>query len=74
VRTLTPLNGAHRAVLMAIERGTLQDMVFDNRLLWSHRALAAFLGAILKLSPAKRLLASEQVRSRYLETLVRRWA
>jgi hypothetical protein len=74
VRKLTPLNGAHRAVLMAIERGTLQDMVFDNRLLWSHRAMATFLGAILKLPPAKRLLASEQVRSRYLEALVRRWA
>jgi len=73
-RRLTPLNGAHRAVLMAIERGTLQDMVFDNRLLWSHRALATFLGAVLKLPPAQRLLASEQVRSRYLEALVRRWA
>jgi ferredoxin len=72
-RRLTPLNGAHRAVLMAIERGRLQDLVFDNRLLWSHRALAAFFGAILKLPPAKRLLATEQVRSRYLEALVRRF-
>jgi ferredoxin len=71
-RRLTPLNGAHRAVLMALERGTLQDLVFDNRLLWSHRALAALLGAILKLPPARRLMATEQVRSRYLEALVRR--
>ena len=71
-RELTPLNGAHRAVLMALERGKLQDLVFDNRLLWSHRALAAFLGAILKLPPVKRLAATEQVRSRYLEALVRR--
>ena len=72
-RRLTPLNGAHRAVLMALERGKLQHLVFDNRLLWSHRALAALLGAILKLPPAKRLLATEQVRSRYLEALVRRF-
>ena len=71
-RRLTPLNGAHRAVLMALERGNLQDLVFDNRLLWSHRALAAFFGAILKLPPVKRLAATEQVRSRYLEALVRR--
>jgi hypothetical protein len=71
-RRLTPLNGAHRAVLMALERGKLQDMVFDNQLLWSHRALAAFLGAVLKLPPVKRALATEQVRSRYLEALVRR--
>jgi hypothetical protein len=48
---------------MAIERGKLQDLVFDNRLLWSHRALAAMLGVILRLPPAKRLLAKEQVRS-----------
>jgi ferredoxin len=73
-RTLTPLNGAHRAVLMAIERGKLQDLLFDNRVLWSHRALAAVLGAILRLPPVKRALASEQVRSRYLESLVKRFA
>ncbi len=72
-RRLTPLNGAHRAVLMALERGKLQELVFDNRLLWSHRALAAFLGAVLRLPPAKRLLATEQVRSRYLEALLRRF-
>ena len=72
-RRLTPLNGAHRAVLMAVERGTLQELVFDNRLLWSHRAMAALLGAVLKLPPAKRLLATGQVRSRYLEALVRRF-
>ena len=57
---------------MAIERGSLQNLVFDNQLLRSHRALAAFFGAILKLPPAKRLLATEQVRSRYLEELIRR--
>jgi len=72
-RRLTPLNGAHRAVLMALERGKLQDLVFDNRVLFSHRALAALLGVILKLPPAKRLLATEQVRSRYLEVLVARF-
>jgi len=73
-RKLTPLNGAHRAVLMAIERGKLQNLVFDNQILWSHRALSALLGAILRLSPVKQALATEQVRSRYLETLVRRFA
>jgi hypothetical protein len=73
-RVLTPLNGAHRAVLMALERGKLQDLVFDNQVLWSHRALSALLGAILRLPPVKRAMATEQVRSRYLESLVRRFA
>jgi hypothetical protein len=72
-RRLTPLNGVHRALLMAIERGKLQDLLVDNRVLWSYRALAAVLAAILRLPPAKRLLATEQVRSRYLEALVRRY-
>lgn len=71
-RVITPLNGAHRAVVMAIERGTLQDLVFDNRVLWSHRALAAVLGVILKLPPVKRTLASGQVKSVYLEKLIAR--
>ena len=72
-RVFTPVNSVHRTVLMAIERGTLQDLVFDNRAHLSHRAMAAVLGAILKLGPAKRALASEQLRSRYLETLSRRY-
>jgi len=69
-RVITPLNGAHRTVVMAIERGKLQHLIFDNRVLFSHRALAALLGVILKLPPLKQILAMEQVKSRYLETLV----
>lgn len=69
-RVITPLNGSHRAVLMAVERGKLQNLIFDNQLLFSHRALAGLLGAILKLPPIKRVMASQQVKSRYLERLV----
>jgi NAD-dependent dihydropyrimidine dehydrogenase PreA subunit len=69
-RVITPLNGSHRIVLMAIERGKLQNLIFDNQVLWSHRALAGVLGVILSLPPVKRALASEQVRSRYLEKLI----
>ncbi len=72
-RQLTPLSTAHRTVLMAIERGRLQHLIFDNRVLWSHRALAALFGAILRLPAVKRNLARSQIGSRYLEALVRRW-
>ena len=71
-RVITPLNGAHRAVVMAIERGTLQHLIFDNRALWSHRAMAALMGVILRLPPIQQLMASRQVKSRYLETLIAR--
>ena len=73
-RVLTPLNGTHRAVVMAIERGKLQHLIFDNRVLWSHRAMAGVLGVILKLPPIKQMLASEQLKSRYLEALIQRVA
>ncbi|MEA2076864.1 MAG: 4Fe-4S binding protein [Candidatus Marinimicrobia bacterium] len=72
VRVLTPLDGTHRAVIMAIERGKLQNLIFDNQVLWSHRALAGVLGVILKLPPLKQILASKQIKSRYLETLISR--
>ncbi|WP_300668406.1 4Fe-4S binding protein [Desulfoluna sp.] len=71
-KILTPLNALHRTVVMAIERDKLQHLIFDNRVLFSHRALAAVLGVILKLSPVKKLLANRQVKSRYLETLLTR--
>ena len=67
---ITPLNSAHRVVLMAIERGKLQHLVFDQQALWSHRAMAAILGVILRLPPIKQALASRQMRSRYLERLL----
>jgi len=69
-RVITPLNGTHRTVVMAIERGKLQHLIFDNKVLFSHRALAAVLGVILKLPPVKQIMASEQLKSRYLEKLI----
>jgi len=69
-RILTPLDTTHRVVLMAIERGKLAELIFDNRVLWSHRALAALLGVILKLPPLKQALASKQIKSQYLEKLI----
>ncbi len=71
-RVITPLNSTHRAVVMAVERGKLQHLIFDNQVLWHHRLLAGVLGAILDLPPVKRVMASEQVKSRYLEAVVAR--
>ena len=70
-RVLTPVTTAHRAVLMAIERGKLQNLIFDNQAHWNHRAMAAILGVILKLPPVKQIMASKQMKSRYLENLMR---
>jgi hypothetical protein len=69
-RVITPVNSVHRVVMMAIERGDLQNLLFDNRVLWNHRALAAVLGVILRLPPLKQVMASQQVKSRYIEYLI----
>ena len=69
-RVITPVNGTHRTVLMAIERGKLQNLIFDNHALASHRAMAAILGVILRLPPLKQLMASDQMRSKYLVNLI----
>jgi ferredoxin len=72
-RVITPVNSVHRIVLMAIERGKFQNLLFDNQVLFSHRAMAAVLGVILKLPPAKQILASNQFKSRYLLALIKRF-
>ncbi len=71
---ITPSNSVHRIVVMAIERGNLQNLIFDNQVLFSHRALAAILGVVLKLPPIKQAMASKQMKSRYLESLISRVA
>ncbi len=71
-RVITPLNSIHRSVMMSIERGSFQNLLFDNRVLWNHRALAAVLGIVLRLPPVKQVMATEQVKSRYMEYLVKK--
>jgi ferredoxin len=69
-RVITPINSVHKVVMMAIEKGKLQNLIFDSHALWNHRAMAAILGVILRLPPIKQALASEQVKSRYLGHLI----
>ena len=59
---------------MAVERGKLQHLIFDNHILWHHRALAALLGVILRLPPVAKAMATDQVKSRYLEALALRFS
>lgn len=69
-RVITPVNSVHRIASMAIEKGQLQNLIFDNEALKSHRAMKAILGAILKMPPIKRAMASKQLKSVYLEKLL----
>jgi ferredoxin len=65
-RVLLPENTIERVILQSLERGTLQNFVFDNPNLASQRFLRALLGAFLALPPVKRAMMSEGFRSRFL--------
>ena len=47
VQIITPVNSTHRFVMQAIEKGTLQNLLFDNQAFASHRAMAQIFGVIL---------------------------
>lgn len=73
-RILTPVDSVHKTVLQAIERGLLPELIFDNKAMASHRAMAAILGGILSLPPLKQAMASQQMKSRYVARLLAWWA
>lgn len=70
VQVITPVNSTHRFVLQAIEKGTLQNLIFDNQAFANHRAMAAVFGVILKLPALKQVMASKQFKSIYLDKLL----
>ncbi len=70
VQIITPVNSTHRFVLQAIEKGRLQNLIFDNQAFANHRAMAAVFKVILDLPPLKQALASKQFKSVYLDRLL----
>lgn len=69
-RIFTPVNTVHKLVLEAIETDTLHNLIFDNQAMASHKFMAAFTGAFLKLPPIKQVLVSEKFQSKYLLKLI----
>jgi ferredoxin len=65
-RVLLPENTVERVVLQALERGTLQNFLFNNPNLASHRFLRAVVGVFLALPPVKRVIMGNTFRSRFL--------
>ena len=65
-RVLTPEDTFERVILQALERGTLQNLLFDNPQSAAHGFLRAFVGGFLRLPPVQSSLMSETLRSRFL--------
>jgi ferredoxin/DNA-binding transcriptional ArsR family regulator len=65
-RVYTPDNVMEKIALQAIERGKLQELLFNDPGKLSHRTLGALLRTIVNLPPTKQALASRQLKSRFV--------
>jgi Pyruvate/2-oxoacid:ferredoxin oxidoreductase delta subunit len=65
-RVIHPEDTFERVILQCLERGTLQNMMFDNPQSVTHKFMRGFVGGFLKLSPVKRALMSDTLRSSFL--------
>lgn len=68
-RVIQPESTFERVILQCLERGTLQNQIFGNPEKLSHKMVKGILGGFLKLSPVKRALMSEALRSRFLDRM-----
>jgi ferredoxin len=66
-----PEDSMERVILQSLERGTLQNLLFDNPNSRTQGFMRGLVGAFLRLSPVKKALMSHTLRSRFLETLRR---
>jgi len=69
-RVLIPETTYDRIVAMAIERGKLTNLLFDDPSKLSHRALGRLVGVIEKSPPVKALLAIKPIKSAFLHAIV----
>jgi len=58
-----------RVILQCLERGTLQNQLFDEPDRLSHKAMRGIVGGFLRLSPVKKALMSDALRSRFLSAM-----
>lgn len=68
-RVLHPEDSFERVLLQSLERGTLQNLIFDDPESWSQGFLRGLVGGFLRLPPVKKGLMSEGLRSRFLDVI-----
>jgi len=68
-----PANSIEKAVRMALERNRLADLLVDQGAGLGSRFLHRAIDVIVRLPPAQAALASEQVRSRFVDAAFRRF-
>jgi NAD-dependent dihydropyrimidine dehydrogenase PreA subunit len=68
-RVIHPETTFKRVILQCLERGTLQNQLFDNPQSVTQKFLRGFIGGLLRLSPVKRALMSDTLRSSFLSAM-----
>ncbi len=68
-RVLHPETTFQRVILQCLERGTLQNQIFDNPGSLSQSFLRGVVGGFLRLSPVKKALMSDALRSTFLKMM-----
>lgn len=58
-----------RVILQCLERGTLQNQLFDDPGRLSHKAMRGIVGGFLRLPPVKKALMTDTLRSRFLSAI-----
>jgi Pyruvate/2-oxoacid:ferredoxin oxidoreductase delta subunit len=71
-RRVVPENAFARAITMAVEQGRLHELLIDKRDGMTAYAANALVGAILKLPPAKQMLARDAFKSRFVDFVLAR--
>ncbi|MBF8259700.1 MAG: hypothetical protein HW377_2074 [Actinobacteria bacterium] len=69
-KVLVPEDAWQRTVLMAIERGKFQNLLFDDLDRIDHAVLRAITRIVIGLPPVKKALLAKQVDSRFFQELV----
>jgi Na+-translocating ferredoxin:NAD+ oxidoreductase RNF subunit RnfB len=70
-RVFTPETTFDKFIMMAIERGKLSNLLFDDPTKLSHRAMGRIFQFIENSPPARALLATEKIKSVFADAIIR---
>ncbi|MCP3923050.1 MAG: 4Fe-4S dicluster domain-containing protein [Desulfobacterales bacterium] len=68
-RIILPESTFEKIILQSLERGTLQNQIFDDPNRLTHKFMRGFIGGFLNLNPVKKTLMSDTFRSSFLNTI-----
>ncbi len=68
-RVIHPETTFERVILQCLERGTLQNQIFNNPQNITQKIMRGIVGGFLKLTPVKKALMSDMLRSSFLVTM-----